>query len=123
VHFKVKKESTSGKRKKEPEDFFAFVPNQIEAEDGYDSRLEGFPLNILYGGIKNDAQTGQQSLVDVCYEPAPETFHEDSERKEMCYFSKLAKSSSRRTVVDGRRKSIKAIGSSAARSVRRSTRR
>jgi hypothetical protein len=47
-----------------------------------------FPLNILFAGIRNDGQTGQQSLVDVCYEPAPETFREGSQRKEMCYFTK-----------------------------------
>ena len=48
----------------------------------------GVPFNILFVAITKDAQTGQQSLVDVCYWPAPETFQEDSQRKEMCYFTK-----------------------------------
>jgi hypothetical protein len=69
-------------------DFFAFVPNQIEAEDNYDPLLVGFPLNILFAGITNGVQTGQQSFMDVCYAPAPETFQENSKRKEMCYFTK-----------------------------------
>jgi hypothetical protein len=42
-----------------------------------------------FAGITNDVQTKKQSIVDVCYWPAPATFHEDSERKEMCYSSKL----------------------------------
>jgi hypothetical protein len=70
------------------DDFFGFVPNQIETGDNYGPHLVGFPLNILFAGITNDGQTGQQSLVDVCYEPAPETFREDSQRKEMRYFTK-----------------------------------
>jgi hypothetical protein len=66
----------------------AFVPSQIEARDGYDPLLEGFPLNIPFGGIIIDVQTGQESFVDVCYEPASETFREDAKRKEMCYVTK-----------------------------------
>jgi hypothetical protein len=71
---------------------FAFIPHQIEADwdDKYGPLLEGFPLNILYGGITTDARTKKQSIVDVCYWPAPATFHEHSERKEMCYFPNLA---------------------------------
>jgi len=68
--------------------FFAFVPNQIETSDNYDQRLLGFPLNILFGGMALDPQTGQESLVHVCYEPAPETFRENSRRKELDYFTK-----------------------------------
>ena len=68
-----------------------YPPQQIEA-DGHEEwgpLLEGFPLNILYGGITTDARTKKQSIVDVCYWPALATFHEDSERKEMYYFSNL----------------------------------
>ena len=73
-----------------PEFMAAFVPSQIEARDNYDPFLIGFPLNILFGGISTDTQSGQQSRkrVAVCYRAAPETFREDSERKEMCYFTK-----------------------------------
>lgn len=67
---------------------FAFVPNQIEENDNYSERLEGFPLNILFGGIAPDPLTGQESLVSVFYEPAPETYRENSRRKEMRYFTK-----------------------------------
>ena len=70
------------------EDFVAFIPRQIEADDNYEPQLVGFPFNILFGGFVDDTQTGQQSLIDVCYWPAPETFREDSQRKEMRYFTK-----------------------------------
>jgi hypothetical protein len=71
-----------------PEFMAAFVPCQIEIEDGYDPALEGFPLNVLFAGTGNAAGTRQQSPVEVCYEPAPGTFREDSKRKEICYFTK-----------------------------------
>jgi hypothetical protein len=97
VHFERKGEASVSKKKADPEFvpevieddapelMAAFVPSQIEAGDGYDPRLIGFPLNILSAGITDD---GQQSVVSVCYEPAPETLREDPERKEMCYFTK-----------------------------------
>jgi hypothetical protein len=62
----------------------------VNWHEKYGPLLEGFPLNILYGGITTDTRTKKKSIVDVCYWPAPATFHEDSERKEMCYFSNLA---------------------------------
>jgi len=69
---------------------FAFIPQQIEADwhEKWGPLLEGFPLNILFAAIRNDAQTGQQSVVEVCYWPDLATFREDSERKELCYFAK-----------------------------------
>jgi hypothetical protein len=69
------------------EHFFAFVPNQIVVNDNYDQRLVGFPPTLLFGGMVLDTQTGQKSLVHVCYEPAPETYRENSCRKEMRYFT------------------------------------
>jgi len=50
---------------------FAFIPQQIEADwhEKWGPLLEGFPLNILFAAIRNDAQTGQQSVVEVCYWP------------------------------------------------------
>jgi hypothetical protein len=66
-------------------DFFAFVPSQIEPQDGYDSRLIGFPLNVVFSG---PIDGGQQSPVEVCYVPVPETFRENSERKEMFYVTR-----------------------------------
>jgi hypothetical protein len=79
-----------GKRKKEPADFFAFIPHQIEADwdEKYGPLLQEFPLNILFAGIKTEGGTEKQSLVDVCYVPALETFREDSQRKQVCYFTK-----------------------------------
>lgn len=67
--------------------FFAFIPNQIEARDKYQPQLIGFPLNILFGGIGYDLQTGEESLIHVCYEPAQGTYRETSQRKEMRYFT------------------------------------
>ena len=69
---------------------FAFIPQQIEADwhEKWGPLLEGFPLNILFAAIRNDAQTGQQSVAEVCYSPDLATFREDSERKELCYFTK-----------------------------------
>lgn len=39
---------------------FAFIPQQIEADwhEKWGPLLEGFPLNILFAAIRNDAQTG-----------------------------------------------------------------
>jgi hypothetical protein len=64
--------------------FLAFVPNQIEAKDNYDHRLLGFPLNILFAKAP---RTVDESLADLCYEPAPKTFRENSQRKELDYFT------------------------------------
>jgi hypothetical protein len=66
--------------------FVAFVPNQIELADNYRPRLVGFPFNILFAGILKNKQTGQQSLVNVCYWPAPDTFRDNAQRKEMHYY-------------------------------------
>jgi hypothetical protein len=42
-------------------------------------------VNVVFSG---PIDGGQQSAAEVCYEPAPETFREDSKRKEICYFTK-----------------------------------
>jgi len=72
------------------EDFFACIPHQIEADwdEKWGPLLEGLPLNVMFAGFKNGARAGKQSLVEVCYWPDLATFHEDSERKEMWYFTK-----------------------------------
>lgn len=103
MHFKIRGVAqVTEKKKAEPEFFpkviedgsddkpyfFAFIPNQIEPNDNRDQRLVGFPLNILFGGITLDPQTGRESVVHVCYAPAPETYRETSARKEMRYFTK-----------------------------------
>lgn len=80
--------------------FFAAIPQQIDANDNYDPALIGFPLNIPFGGIRYDLQTGEESPVHVCYEPAPETFHENSEQKEMRYFPKARNSYSIRVIFE-----------------------
>jgi len=77
------------KRSRKPRtNFVAFVPFQIEPGDNYGSHLVGLPLNIMFGGFMKDRQSGRQSFLGLCYWPAPDTFLEDSERKEMCYFTK-----------------------------------
>lgn len=68
--------------------FVGFVPNQIELADNYGPRLVGLPFNILFAGILKNKRTREQSLVNACYWPAPDTFREKSTRKEMCYFTK-----------------------------------
>jgi hypothetical protein len=89
VHSKRNKEIAPVKQRNEESwHFVAFVPREIEADDNYEPQLVGLPFNILFAGIANDTQTGQQSLVDVCYWPAPETFREDSQRQEMRYFTR-----------------------------------
>lgn len=80
-----------------PELIAAFVTSQIEAGDDYDPCLTGFPLNILFAGFPDN---GQQSLVSVCYEPAPETFKEDSQRKEMRYLTKPKNGYSMRVIFE-----------------------
>ena len=77
-------------------------------------------------GIAKDTQTEQQSLVDVCYWPSPETFREDSDRKEMCYFTRPRNKYFVRVVFEkntGRWQTEKFRGNKliAPRSVRRST--
>ena len=79
---------------------FAFVPNQIEANDKYDPQLIGFPLDLLFAGISYDLQNSQESLIHVCYEPAPETYQENSERKEMRYFTTPTNGFSVRVIFD-----------------------
>jgi hypothetical protein len=76
------------KKTEETSDFFAFVPDQIRADDKYGPLLEGFPLNILFAGVTDDTQTGKQSLISVCYWPAPESLREGSRRKEMRYVTR-----------------------------------
>jgi hypothetical protein len=85
---KKKENAPMRKRIRKPWDFIAYVPSQIEEGDNYAPQLVGLPFNILFGGIRNDVQTGQRLLVGVCYWPASETFHENGDRKEMCYFTK-----------------------------------
>ena len=72
------------------DDFVAFIPQQIEADwhEKWGPLLEGLPLNVMFAGFKNGAQAGKQSLIKVLYWPNLATFHEDSERKEMWYFTK-----------------------------------
>ena len=69
---------------------FAFIPHQIEADwqEKWGPLLEGFPLNILFAGLTNGAQTRKASLIRVLYWPDLATFYEDSERKGMWYFTK-----------------------------------
>src|SRR5215469_5792943 len=40
--------------------FFGYIPQQIEADwhEKWGPLLEGFPSNILFAAIRNDAQTG-----------------------------------------------------------------
>ena len=68
VHFRLKRRSTCEQENEDHGSFFAFVPQQIQADwhEKYGPLLEGFPLDILYGGITSDARTKKKSIVDVC---------------------------------------------------------
>ena len=63
------------------EHFLAFVPQQIEADwpEKWGPLLKGLPLNILFAAIRNDAQTGQQSVAKACYWPDRATFGDSDE--------------------------------------------
>ena len=82
--------------------FFAFIPHQIEADwhEKWGPLLEGFPLNIVFAGVTKDRQTGKKSIAESCYWPDLATFHEDSEHKEMCYFTEPKNGYSIRVVLE-----------------------
>lgn len=68
--------------------FFGNIPHRIEADWDKDAaRLAGFPLNILYSGIRRTKAENQ--AVSCCYWFNPRTFMEDAKKKEMAYFPKV----------------------------------
>ncbi|MFZ0637600.1 MAG: hypothetical protein WA755_16680 [Candidatus Acidiferrales bacterium] len=68
----------------------ACVPHQIDSswDDEWGPRLAGFPLNIAYvRGLKRESPSRSQ-LEQVLYWFHSETYSEDAEHREMCYFTK-----------------------------------
>jgi hypothetical protein len=65
-------------KRKEPSDFYAFIPQQIEADwdQKYGPHLAGFPINILFARVTNDPQTRRQPPAEVCYWFDPSTFRQ-----------------------------------------------
>ena len=70
--------------------FLACVPRRIEPslDAEWGGRLAGFPMNIAYvRGLNHEAPSKSQ-LEQVLYWFHSETYKEDSERREMFYFTK-----------------------------------
>jgi hypothetical protein len=68
--------------------FTAFIPQQIDPSwhDEWGPKLAGFPLNLAYARARNS--DAGSSLEPVVYWLDPGTYREDSDRREMCYFTK-----------------------------------
>jgi hypothetical protein len=67
--------------------FTAFIPQQIDPSwhPEWGPKLSGFPLNIRYVKGRNTSNAPPQA---VTYWFDPGTFREDSDHREMCYFTK-----------------------------------
>jgi len=71
---------------REPGTHFANIPVQIEAD--WDPRydfLAGFPLNLLYSGVRISDADAQPYVAAACYWFDPRTYREDDEIREMRY--------------------------------------
>lgn len=70
----------------DPKARFANIPFQIEADwDPRYAHLAGFPLNVLYSGVRRSDADGQPHVAAACYWFDPETYHEDEQTREMRY--------------------------------------
>ena len=69
-------------------DFIAFIPQQIHpsSHEEWGPKLAGFPLNLAYAKGRN-SDTGS-NLESAVYWLDPGTYREDSDQREMCYFTK-----------------------------------
>ena len=69
-------------------DFIAFIPQQIDPgwDEKYGPLLAGFPLNLAYAKARNsNAGSNPESVV---YWPDPGTYRQNSDHREICYFTK-----------------------------------
>ncbi|MFZ0738433.1 MAG: hypothetical protein WAM96_15165 [Candidatus Acidiferrales bacterium] len=85
-----RKQNSSGRPEEGEVVFLACVPHQIEAslDVEWGPRLAGFPLNFAYvRGLDRESPSRSQ-LETVLYWFDRTTYNEDSERREMCYFTK-----------------------------------
>ncbi len=69
--------------------FIANVPYQIEArwDDNWAPRLAGFPLNLLYTGIRKYRYGSR--VESCCYWPDLGSFADDGERRSMNYIPRV----------------------------------
>ena len=69
--------------------FVACIPHEIDAslDDEWGPRLAGFPLNIAHVKGLNRNAFSKSQLETVLYWFDPETYREDSEHREMSYFT------------------------------------
>jgi len=66
--------------------FIANIPVQIEAEwDPRYAHLVGFPLNLLYTGLRDSGGQDQARPAAACYWFDPGTYRENEQRREMLY--------------------------------------
>ena len=68
--------------------FTALIPQQIDPSwhPEWGPRLAGFPLNIAY--LKRGNSDTGSSVESVVYWLDPGTYREDSDHREICYFTK-----------------------------------
>ena len=70
----------------EPVAFIANIPAQIEAHwNPRYAYLAGFPLNLLYGGVRAGDGEGHPRPTATCYWFDPGTYREDEQVREMLY--------------------------------------
>ena len=69
--------------------FIACIPHQIEAgwDNNFAPRLAGFPLNLLYAGVRWTI-TGKR-LRSCCYWFNPRSYSENGDKREMLYLPKV----------------------------------
>jgi hypothetical protein len=81
--------------------FVAYIPQQIDPswDAKWGPKLAGFPLNIAYvRGPNREASASR--FAPVCYWFDPGTYREDSQRREMRYFTRPRNGYSIRVVFD-----------------------
>jgi hypothetical protein len=78
----------TGPLEDQPRGFVAFVPVRIERDwhEKYGALFAGSPLNIAY--LKRRNSTTGSSVESVVYWFDPGTYRQDSDHREMCYFTK-----------------------------------
>ena len=68
--------------------FIANIPHQIEVDwDKRYAHLAGFPLNIMFTGLRKQ-QNGTQQFISACYWFDPGTYPEDEVKRQMRYVNR-----------------------------------
>ncbi len=79
---------TKRRAKEKPRPLFGTIPTQIEAEWSQEyAHLAGFPLNLVYTGLRDSDGQDPPRPVGACYIFAADTYREDEQRREMLYVS------------------------------------